>query len=441
MSFNVGEAHDMFVVARWVLGRDPSRGFAGARVPDDDQAAAALTNLVGRAYKGLGAGINPEDFARAWPERRIRTDAPSPAASAVLEAADVAERYRARSRELAGLVLRLHEQLAARTNWVDEVAGELEGDEMDVLRHPEHVRDAVERAVQLLSTIGHDAPSCRLCGCTEFSPCETESGPCGWAARTEHGLECSACVGLDAGDLPIEEPHPDRASTAITVIEPVTPTWPVMLDGAGEVMPPALPVCEHCFDELRDRSALTKHEEWDDGGDEAREIVVRECSWCGTPTSIRLHLTDLVSRPIADRDSKPANKAAVAALANALLATIDDLRCRASLMERCPACGSDPGIYCVGPDGHGIATTAGRGWHEARLDVVGPKYSLEELEEARELYREERIFLGLHNVAEMPDHVRARKRCNNSGRPVGTCDCEGCRPSRKRRTKSKRRST
>jgi hypothetical protein len=37
---------------------------------------------------------------------------------------------------------------------------------------------------------------CLACGCTEFSPCETDSGPCGWhvsPGASGRGL-CSRCA-------------------------------------------------------------------------------------------------------------------------------------------------------------------------------------------------------------------------------------------------------
>lgn len=55
---------------------------------------------------------------------------------------------------------------------------------------------------------------CRFCGCTEATPCETENGPCAWAAP---GV-CTACIELrwdgttgrtGDGYVAVIELHPD----------------------------------------------------------------------------------------------------------------------------------------------------------------------------------------------------------------------------------------
>lgn len=40
-----------------------------------------------------------------------------------------------------------------------------------------------------------EQPYCVACGCTEFTPCETPSGPCGWSVRCINGRGmCSRCA-------------------------------------------------------------------------------------------------------------------------------------------------------------------------------------------------------------------------------------------------------
>jgi hypothetical protein len=55
-----------------------------------------------------------------------------------------------------------------------------------------------------------DERRCRVCGCDHFTPCETESGPCGWADATL----CTACEGRPAElyDLVVELEAYSRAA-------------------------------------------------------------------------------------------------------------------------------------------------------------------------------------------------------------------------------------
>jgi hypothetical protein len=40
-----------------------------------------------------------------------------------------------------------------------------------------------------------EMPYCVACGCTEFTPCETPSGPCGWTVSPVGGRGmCSRCA-------------------------------------------------------------------------------------------------------------------------------------------------------------------------------------------------------------------------------------------------------
>jgi hypothetical protein len=46
-----------------------------------------------------------------------------------------------------------------------------------------------------LPPIEIESPYCVACGCTEFSPCETPSGPCGWTVQPGGGRGlCSRCA-------------------------------------------------------------------------------------------------------------------------------------------------------------------------------------------------------------------------------------------------------
>lgn len=97
MALNNGQAIDVFVLLRWILGVPAGAG----EVPDSDEAKASAYRLALAAYRQLAAGFMPDQVTEHWP-----TDTPVPAAEVVASAQrlrmDLYETIRAIYGEIGG---------------------------------------------------------------------------------------------------------------------------------------------------------------------------------------------------------------------------------------------------------------------------------------------------------------------------------------------------